>query len=341
VKQSLERTDEELAFLMAHDGDPFNRWDAGQQLALRSILQQIDTCRAGGELEVPEQYMAAFRQVLLDTHEDPAFVSQAVSLPLENWIGEQMAVIDPDAIFQVLRYFRRSLGEALRSELLDVYERNFLTGVYRYNAEDSGRRTLKNTCLGYLLAPDQEDRVVPDMLAIALTQYRESNNMTDRMAALKSLVNGDREKGDQLLVAFYEEWQEDPQVVDKWLSLQALCPLHGTLERVRELTRHPAFTVKNPNKVRALIGSFCSGNMTAFHAADGTGYHFLSDFVLRLDPMNPQIAARLLAPLTIWRRYDENRRTLMRHELERIMDKKDLSGDVAEVAGKSLQGSDE
>ncbi|GAB4334862.1 MAG: aminopeptidase N [Desulfobulbaceae bacterium] len=338
VRLRQERSDEELAFLMAHDSDPFNRWDAGQELSLKYILEQIRVCREGGNLAVEEIFIDAFRTLLLDREADPAFVALALGLPLDNWIGQQLDVIDPEAVFTVVQFFRATLARRLQSELLEIYHENILQGPYRFTAEDAGRRSLKNTCLSYLLSPDSDGNVAPGLLDLAERQYRETDNMTDRIGALRAVANADRTRGDALLADFYEQWRDDPLVVDKWLTIQALCTLPGTLERVRELTGHPAFVLRNPNKVRALIGAFCQSNQFHFHRADGSGYEFLGDFVLRLDPMNPQIAARLLTPLTTWKRYDANRRELMRTQLERIMATERLSADVAEVAGKSLKG---
>jgi len=339
VRVEQERPLAELALLMAHDADPFNRWDAGQQLALKFILEEIERCRQGEEPHVPELFLDAFRQVLLDDKADPAFLALALALPQDNWIGQQLPVIDPGAIFTVLQSFRRSLRDALHTELQAVYARNQPGGPYRYTADDAGRRSLKNTCLGYLLTPDTDGRIAPHLLDLAQRQYAAADNMTDRLASLRAIVNADRAAGDSLLAGFYLEWQDDPLVVDKWLSLQALCTLAGTLERVRALTGHPAFILRNPNKVRALIGAFCAGNQVGFHEAGGAGYAFLADYVIRLDPMNPQIAARQLTPLTTWQRFDGERQTLMRRQLERIMGTTGLSGEVAEVVGKSLQTS--
>ena len=336
VKVGLDRPDEELAFLMARDPDAFNRWDAGQQLALKYLLQQISLSRQGKTATVPDLFISSFRRVLLDEKADPAFLALALNLPLESWIGQQMETVDPLAIFAVRQLFRRQLRRQLRDELLAVYHRHGSQGPYRYSAAEAGRRSLKNICLAYLLVPEADGSLAAELLEIGRNQYDGSDNMTDTMAALAAVVNADRAAGDELLAHFYKKWRHDPLVVDKWFSLQATCTLPGTLGRVRELSRHPAFVLKNPNKVRALIGAFCSGNQVGFHAADGEGYAFLADYVIRLDPMNPQIAARLLTPLTTWRRYDQARQALMRKELERILAVDNLSGDVSEVAGKSL-----
>ncbi len=337
VKVELERTDEELAFLMAYDSDPFTRWDAGQQLSMKYILEQISRFQNNEPLQVPNIFVSSFKEILIDRNADPAFIALALALPMENWIGQQLEVVDPDAIFQVLQFFRRQLSEQLRLEFLEIYRENILAGPYMYSPRDAGRRSLKNTCLTYLLSPEDGNGLSEDILDLALTQYHGADNMTDKAAALRAVVNSDRIAGDALLDDFYELWKVDPLVVDKWLTLQSLCPLEGTLDRVKKLTGHPAFILKNPNKVRALIGAFCQANQVRFHDESGAGYTFLADYVIQLNAMNPQIAARLLTPLTTWKRYDNNRQTLMRGQLERIMSAENLSGDVAEVASKSLK----
>lgn len=337
VKVEYERTEEELAFLMAHDSDPFNRWDAGQQLAVKYILEQIKNVQGGSTPQVPELFLSSFRQLLLDRNAEPSFLAFALALPADNWIGQQVEVIDPDAIYTVLQFFRAELNNALRLEFLERYRENILSGPYTYSSTDAGRRGLKNTCLAYLLAYVENRKPDEDMLDLAVTQYQNSDNMTDKAAALKAVVNCDREEGDRLLADFYDQWKNDPLVVDKWLTLQASCSLPGTLDRVKALTDHSAFVLKNPNKVRALIGAFAQINQVRFHELSGAGYAFLADYIIRLNSMNPQIASRLLTPLTTWKRYDSKRQELMRGELERIMSTEGLSGHVAEVAGKSLK----
>jgi len=337
VKVETARSEDELAFLMAHDSDLFNRWDAGQQLSLKYILEQMESLRQGGRLTVPNIFITSFRQLLFDRKADPAFVALAISLPADNWVGQQMPVIDPDAIFTVLQFFRAVLSRKLHVEFLEIYRENLISGPYRYCASDAGRRSLKNACLAYLLSPDTDGNIEEEILDLAVSQYQSADNMTDKSAALKAVVNSSREKGDELLADFYDTWKDDPLVVDKWLSLQAVCPLPGTFERVQALTGHPAFVLKNPNKVRALIGAFSQANQVRFHDLTGEGYSFLGDYVIRLNAMNPQIAARMLTPLTAWKRYDKQRQALMRKELERILAIPGLSRHVAEVAGKSLQ----
>jgi aminopeptidase N len=342
VKSDLDEND--LAFLMAHDADPFNRWDAGQQLGLRYLLAGITAGQQGEEVtgveavsEIPELFHQAFDQLLCDEQTDPAFLTAALTLPSETWISQQLEVIDPKAVFAARQSFRWQLSWRHR----DVFYENYYTlgteEPYQYSAEEAGRRALRNCCLAYLLVPEpgEETNGNEEVLKIGVEQYRQADNMTDAAAALAAVVNADRQAGDELLADFYTQWRDDPLVVDKWLTLQAICTLPGTLKRVEELTAHPAFSMKNPNKVRSLIGAFCS-NLHQFHAADGNGYTFLADRIMELDPMNSQIAARLLTPLTMWKRYDGDRQQLMKAALERIAALPGLSRDAGEVVEKSL-----
>ena len=322
---------------MARDPDAFNRWEAGQQLALRHLLARIDEAREDDDpVTLPRTLYQGLRDLLRDRDSDPAFLAVALVLPAENWISQQLAVVDPVAVFSARQQFRAAVGRELRTELRERYAELRVGGPYRYDPVDAGRRSLRNLCLAYLLAVDPDGRVEPDLLAPGLTQYREAGNMTDTMAALTAVVNADLDAGKQLLADFHERWQHDPLVVDKWLALQAGCTLPGTLERVRALTAHPSFTYRNPNKVRSLIATFGATNHSQFHAADGSGYAFLGDQVALLDERNPQIAARMLTPLTQWQRYDTGRQELMRAQLERLAARPALSDDVREVVSRSL-----
>ena len=336
VRVHLDQDDNQLALLMAHDPDPFNRWDAGQQLGLRYLLAQIGGHRHGQVITLPDPLLGGMRQLLLDRASEPAFLTLALTLPSENWISQQMATIDPMAVFAVRQQFRALLGQALRDLWLERYQELRVAGAYRYNPSDAGKRSLRNLCLAYLMAPDLDGQLDPALLAMGRQQYEQSDNMTDAMAALACVVNADADVGAELLGHFHDRWRHDPLVVDKWLILQASCILPGALSRVRALTGHPSFTYRNPNKVRSLIATFCSTNHNQFHAADGAGYIFLGDQVCLLDELNPQIAARMLTPLTQWRRYDEARQRLMRAQLERIGSHPSLSDDVKEVVDRSL-----
>lgn len=336
VKIRFDQSGEELSHLMAHDPDPWNRWDAGQKLGLRHLLEQIELFQQGKTPVIHEQLVDGLRQILLDTSADPAFLAMALILPSENWISEQMTVIDPVAVFSVRQHFRALISQNLRTALLTRYHDLQDEAPYRYHPADVGRRALRNTCLAYLLAPCPGATLDAELVQLGVKQYHQADNMTNTMAALGSVVNADAATGAILLADFHATWQHDPLVIDKWLALQASCTLPDTLERVKTLLKHPSFTAQNPNKVRALIATFCATNHAQFHAADGSGYTFLADQVIALDPINPQIAARILTPMTQWRRYDTARQQRMRHQLERIESLDLLSGDVTEVVHRSL-----
>ena len=336
VKVQSDLSEEELAFLMAHDSDPFNRWDAGQQLGLKYLLAGIAALQQGEELQVPQLFHQSFARIVTDEQTDPAFLAAALVLPTETWISQQLAVVDPDAIFLARQGFRFQLSMEHRDNFFENYYTLGSEDPYHYSAEEAGRRVLRNCCLTYLLSAEFGEEVDQDVLALGIEQYRTADNMTDVSMALAGVVNADRAAGDELLADFYKKWQQDPLVVDKWLMLQATCILPGTLDRVKELMNHSAFSLKNPNKVRSLIGAFCS-NHQQFHAPDGSGYSFLAEQIMALDPMNPQIASRLVTPLTLWRRYDADRQQMMKNELERIAVMPGLSGDVGEIVEKSLQ----
>ncbi len=335
VKVKMDIHDEDLAFLLAHDSDSFNRWDAGQQFALRLLLNGIRQYQQEKKWNVSDLFLAAMTNVLRDSTSDPAFRALVLTLPAETWVAQQLDIIDPTAIFEVRESFRREISCRLEQELLAVYLENDSSAPYKYNALDSGQRSLKNICLSYLLVSPKKERISKDKLDLARKQYLTKHNMTDVLAALTAVVNSDADLGEELLADFYHTWRHDPLVVDKWLTIQAASVLPGALSKVKELMQHEAFAMGNPNKVRALIGSFCQLNQAQFHESGGTGYHFLADQVIKLDATNPQIAARLLTPLTTWRRFDEKRQALMKNILERIATKT-TSGDVVEVVTKSL-----
>ncbi len=330
VKLEYDYSDEELMFLMARDRDDFNRWDAGHTLAHRVLQRLVTAYREQRAFELDDGFVAAFRQVLSDTGSDQALLSELLTLPSESSMGDQMAEVAVDGIHHARRWLKQALAQALREDLLRVYRDNFTPG-YEISSEAIARRRLKNLSLGYLMSLEQ-----PEIDRIALDQFESAGNMTDVMAALVNLVNRDIPERSQALEQFEQKWSQDPLVMDKWFAVQAGSQLPGTLDRVKSLMNHAAFSLRNPNKVRSLIGAFCAGNPAAFHNADGSGYRFLADQVIALDGMNPQIAARLLRMMSRWRRYDERRQALMRQEFERVLAQKDISRDVFEIASKSL-----
>ena len=335
VTVKYDYSEADLTHLMAHDANAFNRWEAGQRLALALLLRGIEARRAqeenaAGGAGTPRAFVDAFARMLADATRDPAFGAEALSLPSEIYIAEQLHEVDPDAIHAVRNGLRRDLAQALKSELRATYEAQAVPGPYSPDAQAAGKRSLRNLCLGYLLELDDAGA-----RALALGQFERADNMTDAMAALAALANCDCAERAQALDAFYAKWKHEPLVVDKWLAVQAGSRLPGTLAEVRKLLAHPAFDIRNPNKVYALIRSFC-GNHVRFHAADGGGYAFLAEQVIAIDAFNPQVAARMARAFDRWRKFDAGRRKLASAALGRIRDAQGLSRDVAEIVSKAL-----
>ncbi|MEJ2593299.1 MAG: aminopeptidase N, partial [Candidatus Thiodiazotropha sp.] len=331
VKLRYDYSDEDLMFLMAGDSDDFNRWDAAHTLAQRTLLALVAADRAGEPLSVSPGFVDAFAKALNDRQADKALLSEVLSLPSESTVGDQMAVVEVEAIHRAREWLKRELAGRLRDDLLRVYRDNASADSYDIEPASIARRSLRNLALGYLMQLGEAE-----MNARCLRQFREADNMTDVMAALGALVNVDCPEQAQALAAFEQQWRHDPLVMDKWFAVQAASKLPGTLDRVKALMDHPAFSLRNPNKVRSLVGAFCSANLAGFHAADGSGYAFLTDNVLALDPLNPQIAARMLRIMSRWRRYDPARQALMKAQFERVLAQSEVSRDVFEIASKSL-----
>jgi aminopeptidase N len=331
VKLLFDYSDADLMFLLAHDSDEFNRWEAGQQLACRTILGLIEDRRQGRSWALAEEFSAAFGKALSTATLDRALLARLLTLPDEAYLAEQMEVVDVDGIHEARLFAQRTLAARLRDTLLATYEAHHERGEFRGDAAAIGKRSLKNRCLDYLMQLDD-----PPLRALCLKQLQQADNMTDELGALAPLVNCDCVERSIALANFEQRWRREPLVMDKWFTLQATSHLPATLAEVKSLMRHPLFTLKNPNKVRALIGAFCQSNPVRFHAADGSGYAFLGEQVLALNGLNPQIAARLMGALTRWRKYDAGRQALMQAELERILKIPNLSPDVYEIASKSL-----
>jgi aminopeptidase N len=331
VKLEYASSDEELMFLMAYDQDPFNRWDAAHSLAQRTLLLLLQGRRKGEELTLSEGFVAAFRQALTDRRADQALLSEVLTLPSESTLGDQLEVVDVEGIHAVREWLKTRLAEVLKEELLAVYRANASSGPYAIEPADIARRSLRNLALNYLMQLDD-----PSIRQLCMEQFQSGDNMTDRMAALTALAHCDCPERPQALAAFEARWRDDPLVMDKWFAVQASSKLPGTLQAVKQLMLHPAFSLRNPNKVRSLVGVFCSANLIGFHAADGSGYAFLADQVIALDKLNPQVAARMLRLMSRWRRYDPARQQLMQAEFDRVLAQPGLSRDVFEIASKSI-----
>ncbi|WP_044875017.1 aminopeptidase N [Pseudomonas sp. LFM046] len=335
VKLAFPYSRDQLMFLMQHDSDGFNRWEAGQQLSVQVLQELIGQHQRGEPLVLDPRLITALRTLLEDASLDQAMVAEMLSLPSEAYLTEISEVADVDAIHAAREFARQSIGDALFQPLLARYQANRAASrdtAYVAEAAHIARRTLQNIALSYLMQSGKAE-----VLEACLEQFNDCDNMTERLSALAVLVNSsfETEKADAL-ARFAEHFKDDPLVMDQWFSVQAGCSLPGGLERVQALMQHPAFTLKNPNKVRALIGAFANQNLVNFHRADGAGYRFLADHVITLNALNPQIASRQLAPLTRWRKYDASRQQLMKAELERILASGELSSDVFEVVSKSL-----
>ncbi|MBN8432033.1 aminopeptidase N [Microbulbifer salipaludis] len=332
VKLRFDYSNTQLLFLMQHDTDAFNRWDACQRLALRTLEQLQTQYRAGDVLESPTALIDGFSAVLGHTELDPALVAKMLTLPSAQEMAEQGSEIDAEAIVAAREFVRSTIAGALKSRFLTRYHALDERKAYQPTAEDIAQRSLKNTCLAYLCNTGDEDA-----LTLAQAQFERGENMTDVSAALAALVEyGAEGVAEERLASFYQQWQHDTQVVESWFGMQSSSASFGSLGRVRQLLSHPAFELKNPNKVRAVIGGFAMRNFKQFHREDGSGYEFLADQVIALDGLNPQIASRLVTPLTRWKKYRAREAEQIQGALKRIADSGELSPDLYEVVSKSL-----
>ena len=328
-----QESEEDLAFRMAKDSDPFNRWNAAQDFACGIILAGVTTALAGGTPKISPLFLSAVGAIAQDDKLEPAFKASALGLPAEDYLANRMSEESPLHLHQVRKQVRRAIAEAYADDFRRIYDSQRVNAPYVPDAGGMGRRLLKLTALGYLGALESRDSV-----AVAKAQFDGADNMTDRMDALAVLNQVSVPEREEALDAFYNRFKDDHLVVNKWLSVQAACPLPGTLATVRRLLTHPSFDLKNPNKLRAVVGVFSLTNPANFHASDGSGYEFLADQILEIDKFNPQVAARMVPPLGRWRRFDAARQTLMKTQLERIAGMTQISRDVAELVMKSLSG---
>jgi len=328
-------TRDQLAFLMANDSDGFNRWDAGQRLAVDVILartsQKESKQRENKALD--PQLIEAYRTFLTDDSLDKALVAKMLQLPSESYLVEVSDSADVPAICQARDEVLLGLAKALHEELIACYHANLIEGPYEVTPEAIAKRSLRNTALAWLLRIDDDEA-----RALAEQQYSEATNMTDQAGALRALVNSSfTESRENALSDFYDRWQNDPQVVEQWLAIQSSSNQTGDLMSVKTLLKHPAFDWKNPNKIRSVIGAFANQNLSQFHLADGSGYEFLAEQIIRLDESNPQIASRLVTPLSRWRKFAPAHAQKMKAALEKIQAKPSLSKDVYEIVHKSLE----
>ena len=335
VKLMLPIDPDDLRFLAAHDSDPFNRWQAVQTLAMSLLTANVAALCRGEPTRNDEGLIDALAAILGDVGLEKALIGLALTPPSEADIAREIGRdVDPDAVFVVRARLRAAIGKRLSQALTEAYRLMVTPGPYRPDAASAGRRALKNVCLGLLAATGESEAI-----ALALTQYRNADNMTDRMAALETLSLQHGPEREQALEDFYNRYNDDPLIIDKWLALQAAIPEPTTLERVRALSAHPAFSMANPNRVRALIGSFAQVNHTQFNQIGGAGYDFVADAVLSLDPKNPQVAARLMGAFRSWRALEPRRRACAQTTLRRVAAAPSLSRDVADIVARTLAES--
>lgn len=332
VKLDYSYTDTELQFLFKHDKDPFNRWEAGQKYTTRILLDLVQDVLNNKPLHLPDALLEMYRYILQHDEADKFLLAEMLYLPSEKYLGEQMAVVEVDAIHLAREFAITDIAKKLHSVFLACYHKyHAASGVYQFSMDEVGKRQLKNRCLAYL-------SLMPEYTELAMQQFAAAlkTNMTDTQPALSALANSASSLSDKALADFYTTWQHDALVVDKWLAIQAASKLPTALQRVKQLLNHEAFDIKNPNKVYALIATFGNRNAVNFHAKDGQGYVFLREVVQQLDKLNPQVAARMVNPLTTWKRYDKERQQLMQKQLECILRDTTISPDLYEVVSKSL-----
>ncbi len=331
VRLNFDYTDDELAFLMAHDTDDFNRWEAGQRLMVTTLLGLVKDYQQGRDMVLNPVFVEAFQTVLRSTTLDKALIAEAITLPSETDMGEWLAVIDVDAIHAAWTFVTKTLARDLKPQLMATYQENQSEASYSIDNKSIGQRRLKNLVMSYLMKLDDSD-----VIQLGLEQFQNANNMTDSISAFRAIVHKEIPERTEVIEAFYEKWKDDSLVLDKWFAMQATAPLPSILDHVKALMGHPAFSLKNPNKVRALIAAFSRGNPVRFHAANGSGYTFLGDQIVELNSINPQVASRMLSVMNRWKKYDEGRQALMKEQLQRILGLPDVSKDVYEIAMKNL-----
>lgn len=333
VKLNYEYSNEDFAFLMANDVDDFNRWDAGQRFATEWLLDAIIAIKTDTALPDAKNFIHALEIVLKDSDLDSAFKAEMMVLPQESYLADFINPIDVDSIYKARKMLQQLIAETLETILLETYQNNCVSGSYQYNATDMGKRRLASICLMYLNLLQKEKYI-----DLSRALFEGANNMTDSMAALEAINDLEHDFRDAALGEFAKRWDNDSLVMDKWFSLQARSRRPDVLKTIVSLLDHPRFSIKNPNKVRALIAVFAMANPTAFHSKDGSGYEFLTEKIIQLNALNPQVASRLVKPLIDWKKYDTDRQEKMKQCLQKIKAVPDLSRDVFEIVDRSLNG---
>ncbi|CAL7964229.1 Aminopeptidase N [Gammaproteobacteria bacterium] len=331
VKIEYSYTDDELLLLMCHSQDPINAWDASQQLLLNISRRLCDSARISQPCTLPPILVRAFKTIINDPKIDIALVAQMLQTPTESFLLDSLPQNSIETIHYVSEFLKLELAKALKNELLTCYENNNETVNYSLDAISIGKRSLKNLCLSYLMHLN-----TPEVFDVCLEQLDKANNMTDILVCLTTIANSNYSEREQILEDHYQKWQDHTNLVNKWLALNATIKLLGTLQRVQKLTQHAAFNIKNPNKVYALIRTFCENNHINFHEARGAGYEFLTDQVLTIDKFNPQLAAAIVMPLTHGHKLDKARQQLLQLQLARISQEPNLSKNVYEIISRAI-----
>jgi aminopeptidase N len=319
-------------FLLAHDSDPFNRWEAAQAIATELLKGGTEAARTGGTPVGDPDFVRGLGTIAEDDSLEPAYRALALQLPAESDIFREIgSEVDPAAIAVARRALKAEIGRGLADTFERLYDDLADDAPYTPDAASTGRRALQGSALDYLVTAGIEGAE-----ARAVAHFDTARNMTDRLAALTTLAMNRLPSAEAAFATYAEIFEGDALAMDKWLSMQAMIPEDGNLDRVRKLMDHPAFSFANPNRVRALIGAFATGNPVAFHNPDGTGYHFLATVVIELDGKNPQVAARLLAAFRSWRMLEPGRRALAKAELERVAERPGLSTDTSDIVTRIL-----
>ncbi|MGB5265529.1 MAG: aminopeptidase N [Polyangiales bacterium] len=331
IKLEIDRSREELAFLMAHDSDPFNRWEAGQTFAKDVLLELVGQELEGRALEIDPALVHAFRRILSDPSLDGSIKALTLSLPSEELMSQELSPVDPDAVHSAREFVVRELGVVLREDWMSTYAQH-RRGTDAIDKAQIDRRRLKNRALRYLVALQE-----PDTIALAVEQFRTATSMTDYEAAFSTLIDLDSAETDHAIADFYDRWRDEPLVLDKWFRMQAMSSSPAAFDRVVALSSHPDFKLANPNRARSLLFAFASGNPVAFHRPDGEAYRFVADQVLALDAINPQVASRIVSTFNQWKRFEPGRAALMKAELERIARQPGISKDVLEIVERAVE----
>ncbi|MEN8211270.1 MAG: DUF3458 domain-containing protein, partial [Thermodesulfobacteriota bacterium] len=331
VKIETDFTNDELAFLMANDSDEFNRWDAAQTLFIKEISQIVNCIHTGEKPSASSNLINAFQKALVDQERDRAFLSRTLSLPMETEIKDHFKIVDVDAIHKARLFLKQEIAGQLRNNFLDTIELCSKSDALSLSHEAMADRSLKNLSLSYLGCLKEEATT-----KLVLKHFESAKNMTDELAGFTILADINPEIKSRAVEKFYSKWKKDRLVLDKWFAVQAGSTLDDTLDIVKLLLRHSAFSIKNPNKVRSLIYMFAMNNQVNFHRASGAGYKFIADQIITLDSINPQLAARLASCFNHWKKYDDQRKPLMKKEVERIASVRSLSKNVYEIVSSSL-----